>query len=694
MTASPASPAAHATRTAHLDALFRPHSVAVIGVSSDAGKLGNSVLRNVINGGFAGDIYPVGRSGGEIEGLRSYSSLAELPKAPDVAFLAVPATAAVDTLRECAMRGVKVAIVGSAGFAEDADEEGIARQHALARIAADTGIRVVGPNCNGVYVTAPEFACGFNAAHARRLPAGGIAVLSHSGALFDSMMRMMESLGGGLSAFVSAGNQVDLDVLDYMEHLLDDAGTRVFALLLDSIADGERFRRLAVQARQRGKAVVAIKIGISAAGAQAATAHSSRLTGSAQAYATLFDASGVAQASTLEGFVTAAVLLDRFGYINGGVGGITSSGAGAALIADIADRYGVTFPAYSVATATALQPFQKYSVLSNPTDIGVFGTLKDADEIFPVIASDVGVGLFLAQIHAFPTPSALRVAESMAAAQQRCGKPTLVLAPGDLPPETRQLFADRDILVLTDSDSCLQAIRALTTPMPAPLADAAQADAALQAELRQRSGAWTEPDSLALLEKFAVPVVPTAICRSADDAVAAARDAGFPVVLKGVVEGIAHKSDLGLVHVNLRDEAAVRNAFAALGAKATAAVQPMIAGSAEAIAGITRAPDVGPMLLAGLGGIHAEALREVTMWSLPATRAAIEQKLAESALGRVLQSSRWRHPAAFGELVDALLRLQNFALAAGDALEAVDINPIMLGAGGTIGVDALIVTKD
>jgi acyl-CoA synthetase (NDP forming) len=682
-----------ASRTANLSALFHPQSAAVLGVSDVPTKLGNKVLRNLIHGGFAGRIFPIGRIEGTVDGIKCYRSLEELPGPVDIAFLAVPATSAVEMLRQCANAGVKVAVVGSAGFSEDADPEGIARQQSLAQIVAETGIRVVGPNCNGVYMTGSKLALGFNTAHGRKLPGGAIALLSHSGALFDSMMRVLEPMGGGISAFVSAGNQVDLDVLDCMEYLLDDPGTRVFALLLDSIPDGVRFRRLSHAARQRGKAVVVLKIGVSDVGSQAATAHSSRLTGSAAAYAALLADSGVAMASTLEGFITAAVMLERFGFVGGGIGVLTSSGAGASLIADIADRHGIRVPEYTAQTMDAISPFQRFSQLANPTDMGVFGNMDNAEQIYPAIAADAGVGVFLAQIHDFPGKPGEKVAESVAAARRSTGKPTIVLVPGNLPAEIVSRYTRNDVPVFTDSDSCLQGIAAMLTPPPTEIDSRYGKDPECPAALLGREGALSEPESLSLLAEFGVSVVQAVVCRSEEEAVAAARRIGWPVVLKGIVEGVAHKSDQGLVHIDLPDEDAVRGAYRKLGANMEVLVQPMISGGVEAIAGVTRARDVGPILLAGLGGIYAEALRDVTIWSIPVARCDIERKLGCSALGRLLSGTRWRHPEAGAAFVDNLMGLQRFALAAGDAIEAVDINPIVLGTDGAVGVDALVVAK-
>jgi hypothetical protein len=202
----------------------------------------------------------------------------------------------------------------------------------------------------------------------------------------------------------------------------------------------------------------------------------------------------------------------------------------------------------------------------------------------------------------------------------------------------------------------------------------------------------TEPESLRLLATFGVRTVPTIACDSAADAIAAATRLGYPVVLKGVAEGVAHKSDLGLVHVGLRSPDAVAGAFATVGCSHVV-VQAMVSGDLEAIAGVTRADGVGMVLIAGLGGIFAEALHDVATFPLPVCRDFVEAGLAKGSLGRVLASPRWKHPGTGEAFVDLLMGLQDAALALGDRLEAIDINPVILGSAGAIAVDALVVPR-
>jgi acyl-CoA synthetase (NDP forming) len=669
-----------------LHALFHPRAVAVIGASDDTTKFGYIVLTNVRATGFSGGVYGISRRLKDIQGIPCVPDVTALPEQVDVAFLAIPAEAAVQAVRDCARAGMKAVIVGSAGYAESLDAGGAERQRELQRIATEEGIRIVGPNCNGIYNAHGPVSIGFNTAHAKRQTAGGIAIFSHSGALFDAMAGRLGMLGAGLSLFASAGNEADLSVLDYMDYAIGHAPTRVIALLIDSLDDGARFRVLAGRAREAGKHVVALKIGSSDAGAAAAVAHSSRLAGDAASYAALFEAAGVAQVATLEGLMTAAALLESYGSCPGALGALSTSGAGASLIADRCAAIGVPLAAFAPETHAAIDERKVFSRIGNPLDLGIFGGMRRSGDVPSLMMADPAVSVAVALVHSMNPWQGDPIRGAMARARESTGKPLLVIAPGGMPPEERALYETAGMPVFTETDILLEGIGALLTPVPSSVSEARfRRD---PPSLPDRP--LTEPESLRLLASFGVPVVPTTECATADEAASAAAGFGYSVVLKGVAEGVAHKSDLGLVHVGLRDEAALRQAFADVGCRRVV-VQAMVAGGLEAIAGVTRADGVGLVLLAGLGGIHAEALRNVTTWPLPAGRAAIEAKLALSGLGRVLASPRWRHLACAALFVDLLLALQDAALALGDRLQAIDINPVILGAGGAIAVDALVV---
>jgi acyl-CoA synthetase (NDP forming) len=593
----------------------------------------------------------------------------------------------VQAVRDCAAAGLTSVIVGSAGYAESLDAEGAERQRELQRIAIDAKIRIVGPNCNGIYNAHHPLSIGFNTAHAKRQKAGGVSIFSHSGALFDAMAGRLAMLGAGLSLFASAGNEADLSVLDYMEYGISHAPTRVIALLIDSLDDGPRFRRLALQAHAAGKPVVALKIGGSAAGAAAAVAHSSRMAGDAASYQALFDASGVPTVKTLEGLMTAAALLEKYGRRPGKLGALSTSGAGASLIADRCDALGVPLANLSQDTHAAIDAQKMFSRIGNPLDLGIFGGMRRAGEIPALLMADPGVTVALGLMHSMNPWQGDPIRDALAKGREMSEKPLLIVSPGGMPASERESYTSRGMDVFTETDILLEGIGAMLAPPPAPI-PADTPGVAPPMPNRQ----LTEPESLNLLLGCGVRAVPTVECPSLGHALSAARAIGYPVVLKGVVEGVAHKSDKGLVHVNLTDAQALEAAYASLRCP-NVIVQKMVKGDLEAIVGVTRADGVGLVLLAGLGGIYAEALGDATVWPIPVSRAAIEEKLATSSLGRVLASHRWPHAGAAGALVDLLLAVQRAAMALDDRLQAIDVNPVILGAAGALAVDALVIPR-
>jgi len=671
-----------------LHTLFHPRAVVVIGASDDTTKFGYIVLTNIRDTGFTGGVYGISRRLSQIDGLPCFPDLASLPEPVDTAFLAIPAEAAVQAVRDCARAGMKAVIVGSAGYAESLDAGGAERQRELQRIAQEEGIRIVGPNCNGIYNAHHPVSIGFNTAHAKRQTPGGISIFSHSGALFDAMAGRLAMLGAGLSLFASAGNEADMSVLDYMEYALDHAPTRVIALLIDSLDDGPRFRHLALAAHAAGKHVVALKIGGSPAGAAAAVAHSSRMAGDNASYHALFDASGVASVATLEGLMTAAALLDKYGRCPGSLGALSTSGAGASLIADRCEALGVPLAALDEQTHAAIDERKVFSRIGNPLDMGIFGGMRRAGEVPSLLLGDAGVSVGLALVHSMNPWQGDPIRAAMAKARVATGKPLLVVSPGGMPEVERQTYLALGMDVFTDTDILLEGIGALLTPPPQPIPEITSGPAP---ELPSRQ--LTEPESLRLLASFGIRTAATIECESAADAVAAATRLSYPVVLKGVADGIAHKSDLGLVHVGLRDPDAVLHAYADVGCPRVI-VQAMIGGGLEAIAGVTRADGVGLVLIAGLGGIFAEALHDVSTVPIPSSRTAIEAAVARGSLGRVLASPRWKYPGASEAFVDLLLALQEAAVALGDRLQAIDINPVILGREGAIAVDALVIPRE
>ena len=366
----------------------------------------------------------------------------------DCAFLAIPAAAMPEAVRECADAGVRVAVLGAAGFAELGTDEGRERQKSVTQTARASGLRLVGPNTNGVLSTVDRLSLGYNASHAERFAPGGVSFVSHSGALMDGIARRLYRAGGGLCKFVAAGNEADLTMLDYVEHLIADPSTKVIGLVIEALSDGARFLDLA---RHAGKPIVALKIGRSALGAEATLAHSSRLAGSARAYEALFREAGVAAVSTVEALAGGCALLsskpasqDRRMIC------VTTSGAGGAILADFAGERrmplaGQRTGEWEEAAAVEIDAIRTLGPVRNPIDMGSVGPdWSQLNDLFAILERNGMQGPTVVYAHSAPAPGwDENMADALVARNARCPAPVVVLTPGGLKPRARGALRQR-----------------------------------------------------------------------------------------------------------------------------------------------------------------------------------------------------------------------------------------------------------
>jgi acyl-CoA synthetase (NDP forming) len=656
-----------------LQRLFRPKNVAVVGASRTPGKQGNTALRHLIRGGFPGGIFPVNPSGEEIEGRPCFKSIAEVPAPIDCAILVVPPSAAVETVRECGAAGIGAAVVASTGFVELGTDEGRARQAALIDAARAGGVRLVGPNTNGVYNASDRLCLGYNTSFGEPLCPGPVSIASHSGALFNSVFPRLRQYGAGLSKYVPVGNEADLDMLDFLEFFIADPETRIIGLIIEGLRDGARFRALAGRAHGAGKPIVALKLGRSRAGAGAAMAHSSRLAGSARAYDALFRACGVATVPTIEALAGAAAVL-RAGRGAKPLVCISSSGGGSSLLADHAEARSMPLAGmgngeWGGKVADAVARMEGATEVRNPTDISALGGLDRLDAFFHAQEADGFDGPVAFFTHLLPNLARSRLlADQLVARKMRTKGIVVVCAPGGLTQEIETAYRDAAIPQFADLATCFDALACAYAPPP---------EGGTYAPRAVPKEALTTPDDMDALRLAGIPTVET---REAADSCPFA----FPVVLKAMVPGIAHKAKEGLVVTGIVERAGYADALARLRRHgAPVIVQPQIAAKAELILGVVTEPRLGKFLLLGLGGIHTEILDEIVLWPIPAA-----PDLSRSRAGRLAIAL-----GAETAVTDALLRLQDLAVAGGDAIESIDVNPLLVADAGTVAVDALIVRR-
>lgn len=698
-------------RRATLRALFAPRHVAVIGASRTPGKIGHSVVHNLIKGGFAGRIFPINAAGGEVEGLACLRSAAELPDAVDCAMLVVPAKETVAAIRACADKGVRSAIIGAVGFAETGTAEGRQRQDEVASLARRAGLRLLGPNTNGITNTSASLSLGYNAAHGYAIAPGPVSIVSHSGALFGGLIRTLEQFGVGLSKFVPVGNEADLDMLDILDYAIEDPDTQVIGLAIEALANGARFRELAVRAKARGKPIVALKVGRSAAGVGAALAHSSRLAGGARAYDALFAACGVASVRSVEALAATCALLAR--YPENGADArlicVTTSGAGGALLADHAAERGFALAGDAIGewqgeAGAAIAAMDSRGHLRNPLDVGALADWPDLARIYQLLELDGFVGPTVCYAHIAPRPEQdATLLAVLRGRKERTRAPIVVIAPGGLAPELEQQYRESGIALFHETALGFDVLAAHhAAHAPASFVESLAPSPAARAAAARLAGApndvLSEADSAAILRQLGVPLVESREATTLAQAGAGAEAVGYPVVLKAMVPGVAHKNAAGLVITSISNKAELERAHAVLTqrtrgkADARFLLQPMLPAKFELIVGVSRETQLGHFLVFGLGGVNAELFDRVLLLPIELDVAAMTARIAGSRLGALLRTAGT--PSAFDRLQPILAGLQQLILAAPDRIESVDLNPVIVTKDNDLmAVDALIVRR-
>lgn len=697
-----------------LQYLFKPRNIAVLGASRTPGKLGHTVVLNLVRTGFAGRIYPINVAGADVEGIKGYRSLADLPERADLAFLVVPATAAVEALQQCSDAGVRVAIIGASGFAELGSAEGIARQEQLANIGRSSVMRLVGPNTNGVFSGADHLSLGYNSAHGNPIEPGTVAIASHSGALFDGVARRLRGFGAGLSKFVPVGNEADLTMLDFLEYFIDDDSTSVIGLIVEGLTDGHRFRTLAERARERGKPIVALKLGRSAAGAGATLAHSSRLAGSARAYDALFRECGVARVSSVEALAGGCAMLagldHGFRPRDERLVCITTSGAGGALLADVAAERGLQLAGMNGELPKdadeKISRLRTAAPIRHPIDMGSVGDWALLAPIDAALTEAGMTGPTITYAHNAPGPGMDRqLANALIQRKKRCRSPVLVLAPGGLGVDTETLYRANGVPVFHDTAACfdsLECVRALrTAPVRAlPFSAAADPETVRLLDAKAATGDFlSELESAGLLHRAGLPMVESVVVDSLDEAKGAAGRLGYPVVLKALAPGIAHKNHYGLVAVGIRNDEQLKARYAQLEQRirelghdrvnVPILLQPMLSSRAELILGVSREAGLGHFIVVGLGGIHTELFDEVVLFPVPVAADTVAERLRTSRPGRFLE--RIAGNANPPGLIEAIQALQHLVLSDGPRIASIDVNPLLVRDEGCVAVDALVV---
>jgi acyl-CoA synthetase (NDP forming) len=673
-----------------LTPLFEPRTLAIVGVSADPGKWGYWFARDALRGAHRRGVYLVGRSGGEVHGSPVYRSLEELPEAPDLVVLSVPADGLEQAVDDSLAAGARALVAIAAGFAE-VGEEGAAREQALVERVRAAGAALVGPNCLGLFDGAAELQLA-----STPLPAGPIGFVSQSGNVMLEVALLLEDVELGFSRAVSIGNQADLGATDLVAALGEHDGTRVIGVYCEDFLDGRAFVEAA---RTAGKPVVLLTAGRTEAGSRAARSHTGALTSGREAVEAACRAAGIQLVDTPRALVDVAQALLAPHRPRGGRVAVVGDGGGyCAIASDLLGGRGIELPVLSERIQAALRDWLPANAsTTNPVDLAGAGeqdVFSFAHTTRALLADDaVDAVLLTAYFGGYSTLAdelgepELAAAELLGQAMAESGKP-LVVHTMHWNTQPARVLRAAGVPVYRAIESAVDAIAALVRegrpvpptlpllPLPAPpLTDSGYTAAR------------------AALADAGIPFGPARTVSSRDEARAAAAELGYPVVLKAL--GLLHKSDAGGVALGLRDEQALAAAFDDISARLdpesfSLEAEEDVAAGFELLVGARRDPRFGPLVVVAAGGIQAELARDTAVALAPIDAAVAEALIRSLGSAPLLLGARGRPRLDVEAATRAVVALSSFAAAHPEIAE-VEVNPLLVGIEGVVGLDARVV---
>ena len=717
-----------------LDALFWPRSIALVGASPDKTIIRGRIVEAVTLRGFDGPLHAVSRSHDEIAGIACYPSVETLPGQVDLAIVTIPAEHVAATLRACGKIGVKAAIVISSGFGEERGEAGAARQRVIADIARELDMAILGPNAEGFLNARMPLAATFsptvvhveNGLRPETSRGRGIAVVSQSGGIGFSFFHRGRPKALNFSFVVSTGNEAGLNAMDVAAYLVEDDETAVVLAFLEGIRAPEKLLRVASRAAELRKPLIFAKIGRSEAAAAAAASHTASLAGAARSYDAVFRRYGILSGEDQDHMVDVAAAFAFFGdRLPKGtrVGILTPSGGAGAWLADVCEHHGLTVPALDAQTRAAIdRMLPAYGASRNPVDVTaqVIFTVGYAPAL-ELLGRAPGIDAVLVAGSLSHPRYIERGIENLVRIGRSVDKPVVFCGYTRADPYAVELLARAGFPCTTSMANAAKAIRAMneyreflerlggakTQPVRT---DEALVRALSGAGARTGTGLATGPvlcehDAKVLLSAHGIRGIPAgALALDAGEAASIAGEIGGPLAMKVQSDDLPHKTESNGIALGVEGETAVRETFERIMENARAfapsasikgvRVERMAEAGVEMIVGVSRDPDFGPMLAVGLGGVLVEVLDDVVLSPVPVDAAEAAEMLRALRGRRILDGVRGEPPADVDALVGLLVAVSEFAAAAGGALEALDLNPMIVhprGQGVSV-VDAGIVT--
>jgi acetate---CoA ligase (ADP-forming) len=706
-----------------LKRFFNPRSIAIIGASKDIRTINGKPLHYLQRHGFQGRLFPVNPKYPEIAGLTCYPDIQSIDADIDLALIVVNYKLVPAMLAQCAAKKVPFVTIFSSGFAE-AGEQGRRVQQQVAELAARSGIRICGPNCQGGVDLFHPTAAAFSAAlDPKPFQCGPVGFVTQSGALGYSIFNMAQESGIGFSYVISTGNEMDLDAADFMDFMLDDENTRMVFAYLEGIRDGAKFVRLADKALAVGKPLAVLKVGRSETGSRAAASHTAALTGSDEVVDAFFRQKGIIRVDDIQGFIDLAKALKGTARIpqGRGLGIVSISGGGGVLCADTAEECGLQvatlLPQTSAEIARNIPPFGSPV---NPVDVTAqaINTAEGFANVIQAMLADPGVDGLVVVVTMIVGEPGLRMARDLVRLSRTAAKPIVVAWTAG----PRLMHAPFEVLNEAGVplyQSPVRAVKALAQLMnygagcrrksaagilPQP---AAAGMPSLPEEIRELlSGAQrtlSERQSKQLLNAFGVSTSRELLARSREEAVVAGEQIGFPVAMKVDSPDILHKTEADAIRLNVPDRDRLLAAFDEILKNARAhdpaaringvLIQEMVPPGVEVIVGMNRDPQFGPVLMFGLGGIFVEIIKDVSLRIAPISQDDAVRMIQGVRGYPLLAGARGRRKADIPALAETLVKVSRMAVALGPRLEQLDINPlIVLPEGGGVKVaDALVI---
>ena len=690
------------SRFASLDSLLRPRSVAVLGASSDPTRIGGRPISYMLQRGFQGAIFPVNPNRTEVQGLRAYASVADLPEVPDTAIVAVPGALAVQAVDELGARGVRSAIVFTAGFAE-MDAAGAEAQGQMVAAARRHGMRLLGPNCLGLFNANIGFYATFTSSLESGWPkAGRVGIASQSGAYGTHLFAIARNRGIGTPMCVTTGNEGDVTIGDLIGWLAEDPETDVIAAYAEGIREADGFLAALEVARRARKPVVMMKVGTSVVGAGAAQSHTASVAGNDAVTDAVLREFGVVRARSTEEMLDIALVATKRIYpVRNTLGVITVSGGAGVLISDAAEVVGLELPAMPEDAQTRLRAMLPFAAPRNPVDCTAqaFNDMSLVGRFMDSMVTDGGyssVLAFFSQV-AGSTTIAPRLREELRAVQERHPDRLYVLCAIADAERVAGYEAD-GYVVFEDPTRAVVAIEAMGRFGRAFAAGEGVAPPGV-AEFVLPGETPSEAEAKQLLGMAGIASAPEVVCATVVEAVAAAGRMGEPVVMKVLSPDIVHKSEIGGVLLGVRGAEAVEAGFETLMTRGRAVpgarvegvlVAKQLVGGVECLMGVQHDPVFGPVAVFGLGGIFVEILQDVVLRRCPFGVDVAEAMIRGIRGAPILLGARGRPAVDIRALAEMLARLSVFAVQAGPRLVSVDLNPVLAMPDGAFAVDAVV----